>query len=55
MLNIPNSSLAMYCDPSFTSKLARAEGVNVEIDSELGMPLDLVHVPKIFDGDHSGL
>ncbi|PUU80276.1 Paf1-domain-containing protein [Tuber borchii] len=55
MLNIPNSSLAMYCDPSFTSKLARAEGVNVEIDSELGMPLDLVHVPKIFDGDHSAI
>ncbi|KAG0639853.1 RNA polymerase II-associated [Tuber brumale] len=55
MLNIPNSSLAMYCDPSFTSKLARAEGVSVEIDSELGMPLDLVHVPKIFDGDHSAI
>lgn len=55
LLDVPNAALAMYCDPSFTSKLARAEGVNVEIDSELGMPLDLVHVPKIFEGDDSGL
>ena len=28
--------------------------MNIEADAELGMPIDLVGIPKVFDGDESG-
>ncbi|KAF8466440.1 Paf1-domain-containing protein [Kalaharituber pfeilii] len=55
LLDIPNPAVAQYTGTGFASKLAREQPLNVEIDSELGMPLDLVHVPGVFDRDESAL
>lgn len=54
LLDIPNSAAAQFTDTSFASKLARTESISVDVDSELGMPLDMVHVPRVFDGDDAG-
>lgn len=29
--------------------------MNIEADAELGMPIDLVGLPGVFDGDESGM
>ena len=55
LLDIPNTAFAQYTDTSFASHLARSEPLNIEVDSELGMPLDLVHIPRVFEGDDSVL
>lgn len=54
LLDIPNSAAAQFTDTSFASKLARTESISVDVDSELGMPLDMVHVPRVFDDDDAG-
>ena len=33
--------------------MAREQPLNIEADAELGMPLDLVGMPGVFDGDES--
>lgn len=55
LLDIPNTGLAsgQYTSPSFASRLAREQPLNIEADAELGMPLDLVGMPGVFDGDES--
>lgn len=55
LLDIPNTGLAsgQYTTPGFASRLARDQPLNIEADAELGMPLDLVGMPGIFDGDES--
>lgn len=55
LLSIPNTGLAsgQYTTPGFASRLARDQPLNIEADAELGMPLDLVGMPGIFDGDES--
>lgn len=53
MLDIPNAGLALYTNPAFASRLAREQPVNIEADAELGMPIDLVGMPGVFDGDES--
>lgn len=55
LLDIPNIGLAsgQYTAPSFASRLAREQPLNIEADAELGMPLDLVGMPGVFDGDES--
>ena len=55
LLDIPNTAFAQYTDPSFASRLARAGPLNIETDSELGMPLDLIHVPRVFEGDNTAI
>ncbi|KAL7273760.1 hypothetical protein RUND412_003360 [Rhizina undulata] len=55
LLDIPNNAAAQYTDPAFVDRLRRMEPVNVEIDSELGLPLDLLGLPNIFDGDQTAL
>ncbi|EAQ89072.1 hypothetical protein CHGG_05691 [Chaetomium globosum CBS 148.51] len=47
LLDIPNTGLAsgQYTAPSFASRLAREQPLNIEADAELGMPLDLVGMP----------
>ncbi|KAI5841728.1 RNA polymerase II-associated [Tricharina praecox] len=55
LLDVPNSAFSQYTDTSFVSQLARSEPLNIEVDSELGMPLDLVHIPRVFEGDDSVL
>lgn len=55
LLDIPNTGLSsgQYTAPGFASRLAREQPLNIEADGELGMPLDLVGMPGIFDGDES--
>ncbi|KAI1082272.1 RNA polymerase II-associated [Whalleya microplaca] len=57
LLDIPNTGLAsgQYTAPGFASRLAREQPLNIEADAELGMPLDLVGMPGIFDGDESSI
>ena len=53
LLEIPTDMLSYYCSPAFTSRLARQQPLNIEADAFLGMPIDLVGMPGIFDGDES--
>lgn len=54
LLDIPMEGLSYYCSPAFASRMARQYPLNIEADAELGMPIDLVGIPGIFDGDESG-
>ena len=53
LLDIPTEGLAYYTSPAFASRLARQQPLNIEADAFLGMPIDLVGMPGIFDGDES--
>ncbi|KJZ72168.1 hypothetical protein HIM_08433 [Hirsutella minnesotensis 3608] len=57
LLDIPNTGLAsgQYTTPGFASRLAREQPLNVEADAELGMPLNLVGMPGVFDGDERSI
>jgi RNA polymerase II-associated factor 1 len=57
LLDIPNTGLTsgQYTSTGFASRLAREQPLNIEADAELGMPIDLVGIPKVFDGDESGM
>ncbi|KAI0969270.1 RNA polymerase II-associated [Xylaria arbuscula] len=57
LLDIPNTGLAsgQYTAPGFASRLAREQPLNIEADAELGMPLDLIGMPGVFDGDESSI
>ncbi|KAH0596232.1 hypothetical protein MHUMG1_06093 [Metarhizium humberi] len=57
LLDIPNMGLAsgQYTTPGFASRLAREQPLNIEADAELGMPLDLVGMPGVFDGDERSI
>lgn len=56
LLDIPGTGLAgsQYTSAAFASRLAREQPLNIEVDAELGMPIDLIGIPGIFDGDESG-
>lgn len=53
LLNIPIEGLQHYTSAAFSSRMARQQPLNIEADAELGMPIDLVGMPGIFDGDES--
>lgn len=53
LLEIPKQGLHQYLNPNFTGRVAREQPLNIEADAELGMPLDLVGIPGIFDGDET--
>ena len=55
LLEIPNPGLRQYLTPQFTARIAREQPLNIEVDAELGMSLDLVGIPGVFDGDESGM
>lgn len=57
LLDIPGTGLAggKYTDASYASRLAREQPLNIEADAELGMPIDLVGIPGVFDGDERGM
>ncbi|KAI9673378.1 MAG: hypothetical protein M1817_002840 [Caeruleum heppii] len=57
LLDIPGTGLSsgQYTSPAFASRMAREQPLNIEADAELGMPLDLVGMPGIFDGDESSI
>ena len=37
----------------YASRLVRDQPLNVEADAELGMPIDLVGLPGVFEGDET--
>lgn len=57
LLDIPNTGLAsgQYTTPGFASRLAREQPLNIEADGELGMPLNLIGIPGVFDGDERSI
>ena len=56
LLEIPNTGLASgeYTSAGYASRLAREQPLNIEADAELGMPIDLIGLPGVFDGDDAG-
>ncbi|KIW08431.1 uncharacterized protein PV09_01334 [Verruconis gallopava] len=52
-LDIPNTGLSsgLYTSPNYASRLAREQPLNIEADAELGMPIDLVGIEGVFQGD----
>ncbi|KAI9786747.1 MAG: hypothetical protein M1816_007818 [Peltula sp. TS41687] len=52
---IPASDVTQYLTPAYAARLAREQPINIEADSELGMPLNLVGMPGVFDGDESSI
>ena len=53
LMDIPVEGLEYYTSAAFASRLARQQPLNIEADAELGMPINLVGMPGIFDGDES--
>lgn len=53
LLNIPGTGLGdgHFLEGSYGARLVREQPLNIEVDSELGMPINLVGLPGIFDGD----
>ena len=57
LLDIPNTGISsgQYTSSGFAAGLVRQQPLNIEADAELGMPIDLVGIPKVFDGDEYGV
>ncbi|KAF2745469.1 Paf1-domain-containing protein [Sporormia fimetaria CBS 119925] len=57
LLDIPNTGLSSghYTSSAFATRLVREQPLNIEADAELGMPIDLVGIPGVFDGDESAI
>ncbi|KAI9802913.1 MAG: hypothetical protein M1825_002144 [Sarcosagium campestre] len=57
LLDIPNTGVSsgQYTAPGYGARLVKEQPLNIEADAELGMPLDLVGMPGIFDGDESSI
>ena len=53
LMQIPTEGLSAYTTPAYASRMARAQPINIEADALLGMNIDLVGLPGIFDGDES--
>lgn len=53
LLEVPINGVSRYTSAAFGAKIAREQPLNIEVDAELGMPIDLVGLPGIFDGDES--
>lgn len=56
LLDIPGTGLvnSKYTTAGYASRLAREQPLNIEADAELGMPIDLIGIPGVFEGDESG-
>ena len=55
LLDIPNNGLKLYTMPFYAVPLLREQPVNIEADAFLGMPIDLVGMPGVFEGDESSI
>ena len=53
LMDIPTEGLSAYTTPDYASRMARAQPINIEADALLGMNIDLVGLPGIFEGDES--
>jgi len=56
LLQISNSGLSsgQYTEAGYASRLAREQPLNIEADAELGMNIDLIGIPGVFDGNDAG-
>ncbi|KAF4550997.1 Paf1-like protein [Elsinoe fawcettii] len=57
LLDIPGTGLSggHYTNASYGTRLAREQPLNIEADAELGMPIDLVGIPGVFDGNEAAI
>lgn len=57
LLDIPGTGLSggQYTSASYGTRLAREQPLNIEADAELGMPIDLVGIPGVFDGNEAAI
>lgn len=53
MVEMDNRANAQLLEPSYISNLARADNICVDVDAELGMPLNLAHMAGVFDGNEA--
>lgn len=53
MVEIENQANALLLEPSYISSVARTDSICVDVDAELGMPLDMVHLSGVFDGNEA--
>ncbi len=53
LLDIPHPGMKKYLTPDFGSGLFDKQPVDIEPDGDLGMPLNLIGFPGVFDGDMS--
>lgn len=55
LLHIPGTGLGdgRYTSAAYASRLAREQPLNIEVDAELGMPIDVVGLPGVLDGDET--
>jgi RNA polymerase II-associated factor 1 len=56
LLNIQNASLTsgQYTSIGYSSRLVREQPLNIEADAELGMRIDLVGLPGVFNDSYAG-
>ena len=57
LLDIPGTGLAggQYTSSGYAAKLAHEQPLNIEADAELGMAINLIGIPGVFDGDESAI
>ena len=55
LLDIPLNGMATYTMPVYAERMLKAQPLNIEADAFLGMPIDLVGMPGVFEGDESCL
>ena len=53
LLDLPLNGMATYTMPVYAERLLKTQPLNIEADAFLGMPIDLVGMPGIFEGDES--
>ena len=53
LLGIQSKAIENYTQPSYALRMAQEHPINIESDAFLGMPIDLVGMPGVFDGDES--
>lgn len=53
MVEIPNRANAHLLEPSFISNFTRTDSISLDVDAELGMPLDLLHMAGVFEGNEA--
>ena len=55
LLTIPNNGMDLYTMPFYAAPLLREQPLNIEADAFLGMPIDLVGMPGVFEGDEASI
>ncbi|KAI9729758.1 MAG: hypothetical protein M1834_006709 [Cirrosporium novae-zelandiae] len=55
LLEIPSEGLEHYLSAGYASRMVREQPLNIEADAFMGMPIDLIGMPGIFDGDEKSI